>query len=319
MKKIVIGSFALIQYLNNFQRREFRKPKDLDIIANYETVGDLHHFEKSLESRGFTLFDEKIAPTLKKIYRKQNKYLEVEIANDNSTQQLLDYVLQDNDSKFDGKWIYPSLKVLYLLKMSHRFLDNAHFYKTMADIRLMRTLTKADFLFAEEKSPAWYLSRVEENYFNNKYPKLNTEKNQFFTDNVNYRYDHDELHEVVKIDDEPAYRSLLVDGQEVLMDERKFYKAQFNKKLNCVVEEASVLALERYIVPLMEKFPPTDECWDRGLQIALRKVCTTITSGFFRKFAWEQHDTALAFYEKQKEQGTSYRDKFLDSNIKRIA
>jgi len=51
-------------------------------------------------------------------------------------------------------------------------------------------------------------------------------------------------------------------------------------RLNGVYEEASVLAIERSLAH--HRGDP-----NRAFMFALEKVCTSITSGWFRRFAWE--------------------------------
>jgi hypothetical protein len=60
-------------------------------------------------------------------------------------------------------------------------------------------------------------------------------------------------------------------------------------KLRGVLEEAQVLALERAVIP-----HGTDK--DKAFKIALEKVCTSVTSGWFREFAWENYDDVMNLY-----------------------
>jgi hypothetical protein len=68
-------------------------------------------------------------------------------------------------------------------------------------------------------------------------------------------------------------------------------------KLYGVLEESYVLALERAVIPL-------NVSADRAFEIALEKVCTSITSGWFREFAWENYDEVKKLYHE------SYVNKF---------
>lgn len=63
-------------------------------------------------------------------------------------------------------------------------------------------------------------------------------------------------------------------------------------KLQCVIEESAILALERSIIPslfLNNSF--RGEQW--AYEYALSKVCTSITSGFFREYAIEHWKQAI--------------------------
>jgi hypothetical protein len=60
-----------------------------------------------------------------------------------------------------------------------------------------------------------------------------------------------------------------------------------------VVEEAAVLAIERSLVPHPGIKTP-EEAW----RFALAKVCSSITSGWFREFAYENALEIIKLYPK---------------------
>lgn len=201
------------------------------------------------------------------------------------------------------------LDVLYTLKMSHRHLKNSpHFMKTMRDIRSMRKLGAKIF------DEGWLKRREDETYTYN-HPKLNVMKGDFFRgDGVEYVYDHDDIHNAVahyydhSDSDEmtsslpvkfkpnpaiprPAYTLYMQDGAEVQCSRQKFFDAPEAVRLYGVLEEAYVLALERSQIPHRGNVTPR-----RSFQIALEKVCTSITSGWFREYAWENYDRVWELY-----------------------
>lgn len=189
--------------------------------------------------------------------------------------------------------LHGSFRVLlpewqYMMKMSHRYKKNSvHFLKTMQDIQLMRS----DFGFSKNElvNPEWFKKREIATY-TNKLPNLNVKKDSFFNETVPYIYDHDSIHEAVKIYDRPAYTYYQKDGSEVFCDKNKFFDLPFYLRLAGVIEESYVLALERAVIP-----KGTER--KRAFDIALEKVCTSITSGWFREFAWEHYDRAQAYYD----------------------
>ena len=131
-----------------------------------------------------------------------------------------------------------------------------------------------------------------------KTPRLqNMKKENFFTNNVKYVYDHDTIHAAVKLLDRPAYTYYMQDGAEVNCDKIKFYEQLEIVRLYGVLEESYVLALERSVIPF--KSDP-----DKAFKMALQKVCTSITGGWFREYAWQNYDKVLELYHK------SYVDKF---------
>lgn len=116
---------------------------------------------------------------------------------------------------------------------------------------------------------------------------------EFFNgDGVAYLYDHDEIHESVKIDSAPAYTNFQSDNAEVMCDMKKFFELPEQIRLNAVYEESCVLALERSIIPF-----GTD--YERAFVMALEKVCTSITSGKFREYAWENYYTVRDMFNPE--------------------
>ncbi len=177
-----------------------------------------------------------------------------------------------------------TLDLLYSLKMSHRFKKNSpHFWKTVKDIKLMKSVG------AELVDETWFKKREKETY-TYAHPKLNTDKKNFFTDSVPYLYSHDDLHEAVKHLDKPAYQYYAIEGEEVLSSMDKFFNEcdEYTRLLG-VLEESYVLALERAIIP--HNVDP-----EKAFRVALSKVCTSITSGWFRSYAWDHIEEVLSMY-----------------------
>ena len=206
----------------------------------------------------------------------------------NSTEQLIKYCgahLEQTEAPLD---------VLYAIKMSHRFLRNSpHFLKTHRDIMHMRKLG------ANMDDPVLYeiFKLREKETYNYKHPVLDQAKASFFSgDGVNYIYDHDTIHEAIMIDDKPAYMNYIVDGADVMTSKEKFFAQPDRIKLLGVYEETCVLALERSQIPNNFELDPRS-----SFVTALIKVCTSITSGWFREYAWENFDTIITMYRKSGE------------------
>lgn len=223
--------------------------------------------------------------------------MEAEITWDGSTAKMLhDLILADPKTIYADGLAYASLDVCYMLKMSHRYLKNSpHFLKTMKDIRNLRQFGAAirpehkAFLKEREKVTYWY-----------KHPKLNKSKKEFFNgDGVKYVYDHDSIHESVKEGERPAYTYFQSENTEVMCDMKKFFEIDEQIRLNAVYEESCVLALERSIIPF-----GTD--YEKAFVMALEKVCTSITSGKFREFSYNNYDKVRGMYKE------STFDKFFD-------
>lgn len=265
----------------------FREPKDLDIIGSYE---DIQKF--ALHMNGKELGKLKsiypIAKGKKLAIRFENSNVEAEVAWENSvSEKLFNLIKEDKNTQIIENMYIPSMNILYMLKMSHRYLKNSpHFYKTMQDILKMRDLNA----YIEPNHMEFFKLREKDTY-DYGHPKLNKDKDSFFTDDVDYRYDHDTIHESMKNLHQPAYMFFKPENSEVWCSKEMWDQCSEEVKLFAVLEETNVLALERSQV-LFPNTPP-----ERSFDIALSKVCSSITSGWFREFAWENHDKVKNLYQ----------------------
>lgn len=201
---------------------------------------------------------------------------------DNEIYHLDDSYYTMREHPFDERFVIrvADPDVVLAMKLSHKFKDDVHFAKTRSDILMLQSKG-----FSLDKNLQELSERRAERTYKKKY-KLNVSKKEFFTDNVPYKYDHDSLHLAVKRMDKPAYMYFQKDNSEVMCDRKKFEALPYEIRLNAVCEESSVLALERAVIPF--NADPV-----RAYQRALRSVCTGVTSGWFRDFAWENYDMAL--------------------------
>lgn len=209
-------------------------------------------------------------------------------------------------SVFKEDHLCPSWQLA--MKLSHRYLKNSpHFLKTMRDIQHLRKLCELD-----EVQKEWLKKREIETY-TYKHPRLDVDKESFFKDDgIRYVYDHDSIHETQALlwsdngDTEwprPAYTFYMKDDSEVMTCKEKFFDVEERIRLYGVYEETCVLALERSQIPYEFKPDPR-----KSFEKALMKVCTSITSGWFREYAWENYDKVIKLYEKWGE--TDYVDSF---------
>lgn len=271
---LVIGSSAMAWH--GLSREVSYTLKDIDIIA-YPSERDMFLDCEVVEEKPH-----------KTIFKNGGLYYEVEWAEPDTNQLMLLKLLGLNP---DYGFTDAPKEVLYALKMSHRFLKNSpHFLKTMRDIHRMRRYWGMSEI--PKYLSVWYDKRLRDTY-NYPHPKLNQSKEGFFDVKVFdgkdvYVYDHDSLHEAVKIYEKPAY-TYFTDG-EVKVSQKMFEELPYRLKLASVVEESCVLALERAMIP--HNTPQ-----DRAFSIALEKVCTSIASGWWRDFAWENYLQALRMFK----------------------
>lgn len=111
-------------------------------------------------------------------------------------------------------------------------------------------------------------------------PSLNQTNEDFFDDSVKKVYDHDWLHELVAYPDKPMYTRLKHDYSKAWCEKDLWEQLTDDQKNLCVAEETHVIACERFCIPSGWKHNHNHAYYK-----ALKKVCTTLTSGWFRDWA----------------------------------
>lgn len=288
---VVTGSRALAL---RAPRLLLRKPQDFDFVCPREAI---HPWLDENSAKMAISSVEEINRIRPKVILRGTPNCEFELAVEGSTAAMLLDLVRNDPATMQTKFgLVPSLDVLFLLKASHRYLKNSpHFWKTLADYH---TLKLAGARIRPEH--LGFLRMREKETYTYAHPRLNQDKEGFFSgDQITYVYDHDSIHEAVKLFAVPAYTLFQRDGAEVAVDRAKFEALPHDVKLASVVEEATVLAIERSLVPhpgVMDEL----SAW----RYALSKVMTSITSGWWREFAY---DNAL---EVLKRYPAGYWDRF---------
>lgn len=281
---ILIGSRALMLRAPKLLRR---KPVDFDFVCTMD------EFNAWVDKNGSKIGITKIYPedNDKKMIIEGSTNCEFEIIREGSSSEMLRNLVEGAADSIETPfgWV-PNVDMLFTIKKSHRYLRNSPFFwKTLLDYHIMKFAGAKvrpeyqEFLKLREKETYWY-----------KHPKLNQSKEGFFADdNIQYVYDHDTIHEsVARVDGKPAYTNYMKDGAQVDCDKNKFFNVCSQEtRLNGVVEEAAVLAIERSLVPHPGVWTP-EYAW----KFALSKVCSSITSGWFREFAYENALEILKLY-----------------------
>lgn len=282
---LVIGSMAL-QHAGISPRT----PADTDFIC---TIEEYNESVRKFRAAGTLASAVPLSGKKFHIRSKAGANYEYEIAWPGSVAEKLISLVKENglyEQWEKERHIYASPDVCYTLKLSHRFLKNNPFFnKTMNDIRYLREKGCS----VPEPLKDWLKEREDETY-DYGVPKLNVKKSEFFTDNVPYKYEHDSIHLAVKTLDKPAYQYFKPEDKEVFCDKELFFAASEDVRLAAVCEESYVLALERCLVPFDFRTPPK-----QAFLMALEKVCTSITSGWFREYAWENYEEAVRRYDEK--------------------
>jgi hypothetical protein len=288
---ILLGSRALVLRYPHILRR---KPLDFDFVAT------MSEYEEWMKNNSHKVNPTKVYPEMggKKMIVEGSTNVEFEIVQPGTSTEMMVNLVEGNSNSLETPfgWI-PDMDMLFTIKSSHKYLKNSpHFWKTVADYHMMKHFGATvrpeykDFLKLREKETYTYA-----------HPKLNVSKDNFFKDDsIQYLFEHDDIHDSVKHLDKPAYRYYMKDGSEVFSDKAKFFACPRETQLYGVVEEAATLAIERSLVPHPNVWTP-EFAW----KFALSKVCSSITSGWFREFAYENILDVLKLYP------TGYWEKFL--------
>ncbi|GBB84942.1 hypothetical protein RclHR1_11510006 [Rhizophagus clarus] len=195
--------------------------------------------------------------------------------------------------------IVAPLKILEALKTSHIYWP-ANFYKNITDLHMLRILLDYNKVSTnqplcspqrDESIELMLKTRVKEAEIIRGIPgahiNLNMTNEDFLDseDNlfVQRRVPHDDLHKLVKYGDLPIYQGLKEDQSKAWIKQSLFEKLDYQTKLNCVREEAMVIALERYLIPMISNNQET------SYNLALARICTTLTKGWFRQFAIDNY------------------------------
>lgn len=270
-----------------------RKPRDWDIVGTQE---DLVQYLAALKQKGKIVASYPESDTKWIAKLKGGDIIEWDIAHPgNIHDELLSWVELDStqyltkSSMLVGDMRFAAPGLVLSLKLSHRYLKNTpHFLKTMSDIHEIRSMG-----FTCLYPPTLIKSR-EAGTYTYLHPSLEKDKQGFFSgDQVPYKYEHDDIHyAVARIRRTPAFLEFQSDGAQVKVSREKFQSMSHERQIDSVVEESYVLALERMLVPNDFNCPPK-----RAFLMALEKVCTSITSGWWREFAWEHYYAAVGKYD----------------------
>lgn len=127
------------------------------------------------------------------------------------------------------------------------------------------------------------------------HPRLNVAVPEFFDDAVPKVYEHDYLHELMAYQDKPLYTRLQEDSSRAWCSRDLWDGLTHEERVLCVAEEVQVIALERFLIPRDWNYVP------RAAYIkALHKVCTTLTSGYFRDFAIDNYPEVMLKFDRQR-------------------
>lgn len=185
---------------------------------------------------------------------------------------------------------------LYLIKRSHihrelgwdKSIVHLHKYlDSFGETKAYLTGDQLDFL--EERT------RLTLEQYPQVKPNLNQLNEDFFNDAVTKKYNHDYLHELFAYEEQPLYKKLQTDSSKAWCHQNLWYTLTHQQQLQCVAEETMVIASERFLIPKDWNYPSK-----LAYMKALKKVCTTLCSGWFRDFAIDNYPRVLSLYNPDK-------------------
>ena len=302
---LIVGSKSLSY---NFPEVD-KKVKDIDIIGTKEDVKYLINSlsPKNIKETPYVISLLNITQT--STYDKPN----IEILLSDNSESLSSYIEYDK-AKYGLK--YASPEVLFSLKKSHinfpikfdkHIVDYTFLNKHFKGFDKLSEITKKNYKETEER-----LGKL-------KTPSLNKSVKEFFKQSngfVKSYFIHDDMHKAVSHYGYPLYEKMQKDITIAKCHKEMWEEFTFENKCKCVLEEAYVISLERKIIPSIfggKEWVSAEE----GLNWSLMRICTTLCSGWFRKFATDNYFEIKNYINKNYV--IDFLEKFNSGEIKKIA
>jgi hypothetical protein len=280
---------------------------------------------KDIDLIGTTYEAEKLITSIKPKRVKRNEQIitlfDIEQTKD-FDRNIVEILLSDKSvsinmyyekNNYSEELIPANIETLYSLKKSHihfpkKFDSHIIHYdilhKMCNGIDIYKDITKINFQETEKR-----LGKLRT-------PKLNKTTEEFFGQSEDYvksYYIHDDIHKAVAYNEEPVYEKLQKKEGSVWCSKDLWNNLTEEEKMQCVLEEAYVISLERKILPCLYgggKFYTAEN----ALKWSLMRICTNLCSGYFREYATNNY---VKIWEYKND---NYVQDFLtkSKNIKRI-
>ncbi len=282
---IAIGSAALHQHVNS------RRVGDLDLLV---TEAERSEIINSIPSR--EIVDRSPHKTL--MYTVDRGLIEMEIISHSlSGTQYTEYIatlgLPTQEIKGVPVTVAP-VDVLYSIKKSHIYYP-VYFAKHIADYHTLKALCGGVDKLQDITRRRCDETKIWRGAL--KTPSLMKGSAEFFDDKVsNHTFVHDEIHAVMAHREKPMYTYIQSESGKVICSQALWDLLGEEDRIQCVLEEAYVIALERLIIPMLYKGGKgvSDE---KAFNWALMRICTTLCSGWFRAYAVENHPKIVAAHD----------------------
>ena len=212
--------------------------------------------------------------------------------------KMMDYATGESVSLPDGtKALIMSPVGLAIIKRSHLWRDlgfQKHitmYHKYGLHDTLQEAIGRFDIVLKDLNER----TNLTRQAYPQRNPNLMQTKDDFFDDAVTKKYDHDYLHELFAYYDKPLYTRMLTDEKLAWCSKSQWETFTHEDQLRCVAEETYVIAAERFMIP---------KNWNYSTKLAyikaLDKVCTTLTSGWFRDKAIDYYPEIVNLYDDRR-------------------
>jgi len=194
---------------------------------------------------------------------------------------------------------HANMDTLYSIKLGHIHfpVGQNKFTKHIGDLVLLGALRQRNDLL--EHLTKKHFKDTEERIGKLKTPSLMKSSNKFFQQSdglVKSWFVHDDIHEVMAHKEKPMYTYMQPDPTLASCSKAMWLEFTTIEKIQCVLEEAYVIALERKIIPMIfggTKLYDSETAFDW----ALWRICTNLCSGWFRRFAVDYYAEVLAYHD----------------------
>jgi len=232
-----------------------------------------------------------------------------EIATFTYNNRKVECLLADNQRSlqvFLNDFKYTTYELLYIIKAGHITFPHREWNKHITDYHILRKLVNPEDLLTKEYIKLHRQTTSDRLKITT--PKLKgVSKAEFFDDAVVKYYEHDYIHACMAHKEYPMYTYMQHDHNIVECDKNLWDQFTYEEKIQCVLEECYVIALERRIIPLKREGKILPHALE-AFKWALYRVCTTLCSGWFRRFAIDNYFQIFnqvnpnyinVFYEKE--------------------
>ena len=286
---LIVGSTALKKIIP-----DSREPHDLDIVVPQDKIEEVATQYGKITSSGDYYYT----------VRDQDKVIELLIAEPGNAM----WMYLERYNAFEGEH-YIDLAGLYSLKKSHihfplhfnkHIRDYCFLHQEMKGVDQMPEITKKNKEDIQERLGKRVIS-----------PSLKKSVKDFFGQSdgmVLSWFVHDDIHKVMAHKDKPMYEYMQKDLEQAWCSRDLWDNFSFAEKCRCVLEEAYVIALERKIIPILYGGENNNGYFSpKGALVwSMSRVCTNLTSGWFRKFATDNYTSIMDQYADK-----NYATKFL--------